>query len=104
MACRVVVYGFGYLEYIKHTTLRHPAYPSSAEQPVTVSVSVPITPYPTPKRCNRKGIRLAKKSNAIYGKNVVSAQLFEVSLVGVGTVLRLGRNTGNGETTDASNK
>ena len=42
----------------------------------------------------RNGIRLAKIFSVIYGNNVVSAQLLEVSLliIGVGTVLRLERD------------
>ena len=42
---------------------------------------------------NRKSIRSAKKNYATYGNNVVSAQLFEVSLlIGVKTVPRLERD------------
>ena len=40
-------------------------------------------------RRSRKEIRLATHIYAIYGTNVMSAQLLEASLLGVGTVLRL---------------
>ena len=33
-----------------------------------------------------------QKKCALYGKNVMSAQILEESLLGVGTVLRLGRD------------
>ena len=44
------------------------------------------------RRRNRKGIIYAKKFSVAYGKNVMSAQILEVSLLGVGMVLRLERN------------
>ena len=44
------------------------------------------------RRLNRKGIRLAKSVYVIYGNNAMSAQLWEVSLLGVGTVLLLERD------------
>ena len=44
------------------------------------------------RRRNRKGIREAKKNVAVYGKNVMNAQMLEVSLLGLGTVLRLERD------------
>ena len=40
------------------------------------------------RRPNRKGIRLAKNNYVIYENSVLSAQMLEVSLLGVGTVLR----------------
>ena len=44
------------------------------------------------RRRNSKGIRRAKSFYLTFGKNVMSAQMLEVSLLGVGTVLRLERN------------
>ena len=41
---------------------------------------------------DRKGVRLAKKIDVMYENNVMSAQTLEVSLLGVGTVLRLERD------------
>ena len=42
------------------------------------------------RRRNMYGIRLGKGSYGICGNNVTSAELLEVSLLEVGTVLRLG--------------
>ena len=39
-----------------------------------------------------KGVRLAKSFYVIYLSNVMSAQMLEVPLVGVGTVFRLERD------------
>ena len=36
--------------------------------------------------------KISKRFYVTYGKNVVSAQMLEVSLLGVGTVLRLERD------------
>ena len=47
------------------------------------------------RRPNRKGIRLAKRFYVIYGNNVMSAKLLEVSSLGAGTVLRLERDAGS---------
>ena len=41
------------------------------------------------RRRNRKGIRLAKRFPLVNGNSVTSAQLLEVSIVRVGTMLRL---------------
>ena len=42
---------------------------------------------------NRKGVKKrAKRFYVISGNNVMSAQMLEVSLLEVGTVLRLGRD------------
>ena len=39
----------------------------------------------------RKGIRKTNAVHGIYGKYVLSTQVLEMSLLGLGTVLRLGR-------------
>ena len=44
------------------------------------------------RRRNSKGIRRAKKLYVTSGKNLMSAQMLDVSLIGVGTVLCLGRD------------
>ena len=44
------------------------------------------------RRRNSKGIRQANSFYVTYGKNVLSAQILEVSPLGVGPVLRLERN------------
>ena len=41
------------------------------------------------RRPNRKEITLVKSFYVLSGNNLMSAQLLEVSLLGVGTVLRL---------------
>ena len=51
-----------------------------------------------------EGDKISKKFPCTYGKNVVRAQTLEVSLLGVGTVLRLKKGcVVNGQMTKASN-
>ena len=46
-----------------------------------------------PQTAKQEGSKMSKNScNVTYGKNVMSAQMSEVSLLGVGTVLRLERD------------
>ena len=40
----------------------------------------------------QEGDKISKQFYVIYGRTVMSAQMLEVSLLGVGTVLRLGRD------------
>ena len=57
-----------------------------------------------PHKAKQQGIRLAKRFYVTYGKNVMIAQMLEVSLLRVGTV---GASKGcvvNGQMTKASNK
>ena len=49
-------------------------------------------PFITPPQVNSKGTREAKSFYVTYGKNVMSARMLELSLLGVGTVLRLERD------------
>ena len=49
-------------------------------------------PPPPPCRRNRTGIEYVNSFYVIYGKGVMSAQMLEVSLLGVGTVLRFERD------------
>ena len=59
------------------------------------------------RRRNREGIRQAKYFYLvcyIWEKNLMSAQMLEVSLLGVGTALIFERDAVNGQTTKASNK
>ena len=44
------------------------------------------------RRRNRKGIRYLNGFYVTHGRNVMSTELLEVSLLGVGTVLRLERD------------
>ena len=54
---------------------------------------------------NRKGARLAKCFYLVRGNNVMRVQLLEVSLLGIGTVLRLEKGyVVNGEMIKARNK
>ena len=46
-----------------------------------------------PKAAKLAGDNTSKKNYVIYGNDVMSAQMSEVSLVGVGTVLRLESDT-----------
>ena len=45
-----------------------------------------------PQKAKQKGDEISKKFLLTYGKNVMSAQMLEVSLLGVGVVLRLERD------------
>ena len=58
------------------------------------------------RRRNRAGIGCANSFYAIRGRNVMSAQILEVSLLGVGTVLPPSRKgcVVNGQMTKASNQ
>ena len=58
------------------------------------------------RRPNRRGIKIAKSFYVIYGNNLMSAQVLEVSILGVGTVLRLETDACvvGGQITKASNK
>ena len=58
------------------------------------------------RRRNRTGMGYANSFYVIYGRSVMGAQVLEVSLSGVGTVLRLSRKgcVVNGQMTKASNK
>ena len=44
------------------------------------------------RRRNRLGIRHVGRSSVVYGRGVLSTSMLEVSLLGVGTVLRLERD------------
>ena len=63
----------------------------------TLERNVFLDPLPLPgairiRRPKRKAIRYAKSSYAIYGRSVMSAKMLEVSILGVGMVLRLDRD------------
>ena len=45
-----------------------------------------------PQAAKQEGDKISKQIHVIYGKKVKSVQMFEVSLLAVGTVLRLQRN------------
>ena len=45
-----------------------------------------------PQAVKQEGDKISKKIHVTYGKNVMSAQMLEVSLLGVGTMLRLERD------------
>ena len=44
-----------------------------------------------PQTANRTGIRYVEDSCVVYGRNVMSTSLLEVSLLGVGTVLSVSK-------------
>ena len=45
-----------------------------------------------PQMAKQQGDRINKQFYAMYGKSVLSTQMLEVSLLGIGTVLRLERD------------
>ena len=57
------------------------------------------------RRRNRTGIGSATSFYAVYGRSVISASMLEMSLLGLGTVLRIERDACfNYQKTKASNK
>ena len=59
-----------------------------------------------PQKANQDGDRISKQCTAMYGKSLMSAQTMEVSLLGVGMMIRLVRDacSMNGQKTKAKSK